>query len=143
MTAPSWKTPAFLAVLHRRGVLVPWSLWFSSGTIWMMSMFFLHCSLPTSYSLGWRSFDLPGCDTWALAIFIPSIIGQSPLSCRVLPHGTLVSRFPWLQDPELHHLMATAAKAAFDLHTSDEPLDVSEWEFTIIFNVSSQTCLNL
>ncbi|KAK4806246.1 hypothetical protein QYF61_013390 [Mycteria americana] len=36
--------------------------------------------------------------------------------------------FPGIEDPELHHLMVTAAKAAFDLHIPNEPLLVGEQE---------------
>ena len=32
------------------------------------------------------------------------------------------------QDPELHHLMVTAAKATFDLHIPNEPLLVGEYK---------------
>lgn len=67
----------------------------------------------------------------------------APLSSRALSYGALLSRSPCLWDPELHHLVVIATKAAFDLHTSDEPLLVSECEFTMISNVSSHTYLNI
>ncbi|KAK4807192.1 hypothetical protein QYF61_024312 [Mycteria americana] len=59
------------------------------------------------------------------------------LKSRAFSHGTLPSRslkrpmsalLKSRVDPELHHLMVTAAKAAFDLHIPDEPLLVGEYE---------------
>ncbi|KAK4828649.1 hypothetical protein QYF61_000297 [Mycteria americana] len=45
------------------------------------------------------------------------------LGCELAFHAP-----PCPQEPELHHLMVTAAKAAFDLHIPSEPIVVGEYE---------------
>lgn len=50
-------------------------------------------------------------------------------SCELAFHPS-----PCLQDPELHHFMDIATKAAFDLHVRNKPLVAGEYEVVSSFN---------